>query len=245
MRLNPSAPWGALLALAGAALVLVTRQGTRSGALAGFLVALIATAGLGAAAFVPLALFVLGSGLLTRTGRAKKERLGMAENNEGRRGVRHVTAKLALPAAAGGLALFGAAPDAILVLAYVAALAGAFADTAATELGPVIGGRVLALHGFRIVAAAHGTPGGVSAPGLLAGAGSALLAAIAASGVGLLPATSAWIAACAGFLGSVLESALAPTALGARVGHFGRNVFVSAASAGLALGASALGRIGS
>jgi len=51
------------------------------------------------------------------------------------------------------------------------------------------------------------------------------------------------MAACAGFLASLLESIVAGTALGIRAGHFGRNVFVSAASAGLALGAGALGWI--
>ena len=242
--LDPSAPWGALLALAGAALVVLTRQGTLTGALVGFLVALIATAGLGAAAFAPLALFVLGSGLLTRIGRRKKERLGAAENDRGRRSVRSVAAKLAIPAVAGALALFGAAPQRTLVLVYVSALAGAFADTAATELGPVLGGRVLGLRRFRVVALTHGAPGGVSGAGLLAGSASALLTAITALGVGLLPATAAWMAAGAGFLASVLESVLAGTALGDRVGHFGRNMFVSAASAGLALVASAFGWTG-
>jgi len=223
--------------------VVLTRQGTFSGALAGFLVAVIATAGLGAAAFAPLAVFVLGSGLLTRIGRPRKERLGIAENNQGRRGVGHVLAKLALPAVAGALALFGAAPERTLALAYVAGLAGAFADTAATEVGPLLGGPVIGLRRFRIVGLSHGTPGGVSGAGLLAGCGAALLTAVTASGVGLLPATAAWMAACAGFLASLLESIVAGTALGIRAGHFGRNVFVSAASAGLALGAGALGWI--
>jgi uncharacterized protein (TIGR00297 family) len=225
--------------------VVLTRQGTFPGALAGFLVALIATAGLGAAAFAPLALFVLGSGLLTRIGRGKKERLGTAENNRGRRNARNVVAKLSIPAVAGALALFDAAPARTLSLVYVSALAGAFADTAATELGPVLGGRVLGLRRFRVVGLTHGTPGGISGAGLLASSAAALLTAITASSVGLLPATAAWVAACAGFLASVLESVLAGTALGVRVGHYGRNLFVSAASAGLALAASAFGWTGS
>ena len=244
MTLDPTAPWGALLALAGAALVVLTRQGTFPGTFAGFLVALIATAGLGAAAFAPLALFVLGSGFFTRIGREKKERLGAAETNRGRRSARNVAAKLAIPAIAGALALLGVVPERILSLVYVSALAGAFADTAATELGPVLGGRVLGLRRFRVVVVNHGAPGGVSGAGLLAASTSALLTAFTASSVGLLPATAAWMAACAGFLASVLESVLAGTALGIRVGHFGRNIFVSAASAGLALAASAFGWIG-
>jgi uncharacterized membrane protein len=133
MTLHPGAGLGALLALAGAVLVVLTRQATRIGALAGFLVALLAAAGLGTAALLPLAIFVLGSGLLTRLGRARKERIGTAEADRGRRGVPHVAAKLSLPALASALALFQAAPVPVLVLVYVASLAGAFADTAATR----------------------------------------------------------------------------------------------------------------
>src|SRR5712675_675237 len=102
------------------AVVLLTRQGTRAGALAGFLVALVAALGLGAGSFLPLAIFVLGSGLLTRLGRARKERLGAAEGNRGRRGLAHVAAKLSIPALAGALAILGAAPAGILALVYVA-----------------------------------------------------------------------------------------------------------------------------
>ena len=61
MTLHPTAAWGALLALGGAALVWVTRQGTAAGAIAGLLAALLSTAGLGVGAIAPLALFVLGS----------------------------------------------------------------------------------------------------------------------------------------------------------------------------------------
>ena len=46
---------------------------------AGLVVALILSAGFGVAGFVPLAIFVLGSGLLTRMGARRKERVGAAE----------------------------------------------------------------------------------------------------------------------------------------------------------------------
>jgi hypothetical protein len=49
------------------------------------------------------------------------------------------------------------------------------------------------------------------------------------------------IAAGAGFLACVLESLFAATSLGTRVGHFGRNVVLTVASALLALSARALG----
>jgi uncharacterized membrane protein len=246
VTLHPSAGWGALLALAGATVVLLTRQGTPAGALVGFGVALLAAAGLGVAALVPLAIFVLGSGLLTWIGRGRKTRLGMAEADRGRRGVSHVGAKLSLPALASALTLFRDAPVEALTLVYVATLAGAFADTAATELGPVLGGRAIGLRGARVVALPHGSPGGMSAGGILAAAAAAWTVALGASSVGLLDVSAAaWAAAAAGFLASLLESLSAATALGARAGHFGRNVFVSLASAGLALSARAFGWAGS
>jgi len=238
---HPGAGLGALLALAGAVLVVLTRQGTKAGALAGFLVALLAAAGLGAASLLPLAIFVLGSGLLTRLGRARKERIGAAEGDRGRRGVPHVAAKLSLPALASALALFHAAPESLLTLVYVAALAGAFADTAATEVGPLLWRRVLGVRRATLVTLPHGAPGGMSAGGLLASCAAACAVALGASSVGLVAMAPAWIAAGAGFLASILESLLAGTALGARAGHFGRNAFLSLASAGLALSARALG----
>jgi len=244
--LHPTAGAGALWALAGAALILLTRQGTRAGALAGLVVALLAALGFGAAALLPLAIFVLGSGLLTRVGRGRKERMGAAEADQGRRGARHVAAKLSLPAAAAALALFGAAPERALALVYVASLAGAFADTAATELGPVMGGPVFGFRGGRIATFSHGVPGGMSAAGFLASAAAAWAVAWGAWSVGLLDAApAAGVATASGFLASGLESLLGGTAWGARVGHFGRNVFLSVASAGLAASARALGWSGS
>lgn len=246
MTLHHTAPLGALLALGGAILILVTRQGTLSGALAGFAVALLAALGLGAGALLPLAIFVLGSGLLTRIGRARKERLGAAEGNRGRRGPAHVAAKLSLPALAALGAILGLAPVPALALVYVASLAGAFADTAATEIGPLFEGPALKLRGGRLVASPHGTPGAMSLAGLEVAGLASLAVALGALAVGLLGTTVAVsIVTVAGLLACALESLLAGTTLGARAGHFGRNVILSLASALLALSARALGWTGS
>jgi len=63
--------------------------------------------------------------------------------------------------------------------------------------------------------------------------------------VRLLPLSAATWTAAAGFLGAALESLFSSTTLGARAGHFGRNALLTAASAGLALSARALGWTGS
>src|SRR5882762_2448877 len=95
------------LAAAGAAVVAGTGQGTRTGAVAGFGVAVVSILGLGSGALLPLAIFVLGAGALTRLGRPAKQAAGAAEANRGRRGGWHVAAKLGIPALLGVAGIMG------------------------------------------------------------------------------------------------------------------------------------------
>jgi len=235
MTLHPSAFVGALLSVGGTLLVLLLRQGTVQGAAAGAIVSLFVTAGFGAGAFWPLALFVLGSGAMTRMGRERKEAIGAAERNRGMRGPSHVIAKLGLPTLLGLLAIGGVGSAGILSLAYAAALAGAFADTAATEIGPLGGGTVVAVRGLRLARVQHGASGGASLAGLATAAVASAALAGTAWAAGLLTTVSGVVVVgSAGFLATVLESALAATPIGTRLGHFGRNAFVSVASAAMA-----------
>jgi uncharacterized membrane protein len=205
-------------------------------------VALPIVLGFGPGAFAPLAVFVIGAGALTRLGRAAKEGRGLAEANRGRRGAVHVLAKLALPALLGVAALLRVFDPGPLRLAFTASLAGAFADTAGTEVGPLAGGSTFGLRGLVPATLPHGTPGAVSATGLLAGAGAAAVVSGAALLFGVVTTSAAAIvAALAGFVASVTESALAVSALGARLGHHGRNATLSVLAAGFALAADALG----
>jgi uncharacterized membrane protein len=231
---------GLSLALAGALIVLVTRQGTRGAAGLGLLCAALLVAGFGAGAIAPLALFVLGAGALTRLGRARKERLGAAESNRGRRDASHVLMKLGLPSALAAAALVRPEAAALLQLLAIAAIAGAFADTAATEIGSLAPGGAVRLRGARLVPARHGETGAVSAAGLAAAAGAALLLAGTARLTGVLASTAdVPAAAVAGLLATLLESAVAGTRLGPAIGHAGRNLLVSAASVAFAWIASA------
>jgi uncharacterized protein (TIGR00297 family) len=234
MTLDPRA-MALALAAGGALLVALTGQGTRSGALAGLGVAWISILGLGPGALLVLAIFVLGSGALTRVGRARKAALGAAEGNRGRRGVPHVAAKLGVPALMGlGGILWPGAPG--FPLAYVAALAAATADTTATEVGPLAGGAVVRFRGFRLERASHGSVGGMSAAGVLAGAIGALLIGASAAACGLVGwRAGAGAAAGFGFIAAMAESVISQSALGVRLGHHGRNALISIAAAGMAL----------
>jgi uncharacterized protein (TIGR00297 family) len=229
------ATWIALaLAGAGAAYVSLSGQGTVSGALAGFAVATAVIMGLGPGALAPLAVFVIGAGALTRLGRARKEAIGSAEPNRGRRDPRHVAAKLGLPALL-GLAALATREHRLLDVAYVAALAGAFADTAATEVGPLGRGRALVLEGGRFRSVEHGTPGGMSAAGIGSAALGAAMVSVAAAASGLVEPAGALLAGISGWIATVVESLVAGTRLGGALGHFGRNLLLSAGAATIAI----------
>ncbi len=203
------------------------RQGTVAAALTGLVPATAASLGFGAPAIAPLALFVLGAGALTAAGRTAKAARGVGEGNEGTRRVRNVAAKLALPAVAGVSALLWPAQSGMLATGYVAGLAGAFADTAATETGPLAAGRPFLPRWGAWRRVAHGTPGAMSPLGAAAG----IAAAAATAAVAVLPDLIGWraagIAAVSGWGASVLESLIAPTGLGRSLGHEGRNALLS------------------
>ena len=229
------------LATVGATVVRATGQGTRTGAGAGLVVAVVCILGLGPGALLPLAIFVLGAGALTRLGRPTKQAAGAAEGNQGRRGGWHVVAKLGIPALLGvaGILGYGGPP---LSFAYAAALAGAFADTSGTEIGPLAGGGAFALRDGRLRRLPHGTPGGVSVAGLMASAITAAAVAWGSVLSGLIGGSSGpGIVAAAGFSASLLESVIAATPVGRPLRHFGRNVMVSAVASAIGYWAGASG----
>jgi uncharacterized membrane protein len=231
------------LAACGAMLVAITRQSSVAGALAGMAVASVSIVGLGPGALAPLAVFVLGGGALTRLGRVRKRAMAVAEPNEGRRGARHVAAKLAIPAV---LAIVAVSAGLVreLSVAFASALAGALADTAGTEVGPLGRGPAFGLRRGGLVRLEHGSVGAVSAVGLAAtAAASAAVAATAIASSLIEGVRLGALVAAAGFGAAALESLVAPSTLGRGLGHFGRNVFVSAVATafGLAVGFSGVG----
>lgn len=191
-------------AFAGGAWLL--RGVTSGGALAGFVVAfaLFLTTGPGSFA-VLIAVFAV-AWLTTRLGYDRKQALGTAENARGRSGAQ-VLANL------GGGALFAVAAHTtehrILLLASMAALAEAAADTAASECGQALSDRAYLITSFRRVPA--GMNGGVSAPGTIA----AVVAAVMIGGVAAAGQVVPWptlpVVAGAGTLGTMIDSLLGAT----------------------------------
>ena len=188
-----------LFALAGYCL----RGVTRSGALAGFAVALLLYLNAGFGAFATLvALFVLTL-LATRLGRHRKLALGTAERPEGR-SASQVLANVGVSALFA--TLYGAFGKVSLLAAGAAALAEAAADTVSSEGGQAYDSPVrLVTTGARVPV---GTNGGISAVGTVCGALAAAGMALAAVLGGLVSASSAWIVALAALCGMFLDSLL-------------------------------------
>ncbi len=202
---------GAAIAAALAAAAWRLRLLAPSGALAAVLLGGL-TFGLGGlpAAIVLVAFFV-SSSVLTRLFSRRKKALAKTFSKGGQRDWAQVLAN-------GGPALLalalGAAdwlPQAIAWPAFAAALAGATADTWATELGVLSPGQPkLITTGQRVP---KGTSGGVSLAGSLAAAGGALLIALVAglAAAGFMQPGFLLSVLLAGVLGSYFDSLIGAT----------------------------------
>jgi uncharacterized protein (TIGR00297 family) len=136
-----------------------------------------------------VALFVI-SFAATRFGRSRKQRQGLAESSHGRQ-ASQIVANLS------AAALFAATDS---YIGCIAALAEAAADTASSEIGQALGGRVRLLTTLQVVP--PGTDGGVTIQGTLAGILSAgIVVAIGlATSFGWRHAIVTLVAACAGLI---------------------------------------------
>jgi uncharacterized protein (TIGR00297 family) len=141
----------------------------------------------------------------TRFGRAKKQRLGVAEDKRGRNAAQ-VAANLGVAGLGSAAALSYPLPGTCYAVLVAAALAEATADTLASELGEVLGGQPVMVTTRRRVP--PGTDGAISLAGTLAGLGGALLVVLVATltlGLGVSDAVCAGLGAAAGlFVDSLL-----------------------------------------
>lgn len=176
----------------------------------------------------------LAAALATRAGYRRKALAGIAEERGGRRGAGNAIANTGMAAWAALLCL-GVPQPSLAKLALVAALVTSASDSVASEIGKAWGKTTWLVVGFQRVR--PGTSGAISVEGTIAGLAAALLLALLAAGLGLIP--SMWIApvVAAATIAALIEGALGAT-LEARgtLNNDALNFINSAVGAALALG---------
>jgi uncharacterized protein (TIGR00297 family) len=182
-----------------------------AGGLAAIAIGTSITLGLGLPGLaVMVAFFVIGTAV-TKTGYRVKAARGIAQEKGGARGWPHALANGSVPALLALLAALVPEPSRpLLVLAYVAAVATAAADTCSSEVGKAYGRRTFLITTLR--PAKPGTEGAVSLEGTLGGLGGALLVGAAGAAAGLIAWPLALLVGAAGLTGALAESAVGPLA---------------------------------
>ena len=179
-----------------------------SGALGGAMIGIVVYTSLGWQGWTLLFVTFLSATVATRTGRARKQALGIAESREGRRGAGNAIANTGVAAIAAALAGLDVHPAATQ-LAFVTALVAGGSDTIASEIGKAFGRRTWSITSLARVPA--GTSGAMSVEGTIAGVLGAIGLGVAAIALGLLsPSWLPLVVACA-TLGALAESWLGAT----------------------------------
>ncbi len=207
---------------------------TTSGALAGAIVCFALLLAAGPAGFAALLMVFLLTWISTRFGYSRKQSLGVAEQRTGRSAAQ-VAANLGVAAICASLYVL-AWRNSRLLIALVAALAEAAADTVSSEIGQAVGGTPRLITTWKPVA--EGTDGAITLAGTMAGVIAALAVSLTAlSPIGFRAVGGGWhtaaICAAAAVIGMIADSLLGATA--ERRGAIGNNAvnFTSTAIAAL------------
>jgi uncharacterized protein (TIGR00297 family) len=169
-----------------------------SGALAGMSIAFVMAASEMKLFWLLLVVFAVTLGA-TRLGRARKERLHVAESKKGRSAAQ-VMANLGI---AGFIVAF--APPSFRLLA-MAAMAELAADTSSSETGQAFPGRTLLITTLKPIS--PGIDGGISFNGTAAAVIAAEIVALAAKMLGLATTHQAAVLVACGTLGMLVDSVL-------------------------------------
>lgn len=185
-------------------LAYAVRGVTRWGGVAGAVCALLIYLGLGAAGFTTLVTVFVVTWMGTQVGSRRKRELGLMQPESGRD-----AGQVLANVGAGALFALFSLHWPMFVVASIAALAEAAADTSQSEIGEVASSRAWLITSFREVE--PGTDGGVTAPGFFAGAVAAASTSAMASIAHLLTLDQAVIATSAAVLGTIVDSLLGAT----------------------------------
>ncbi|MDX1582287.1 MAG: DUF92 domain-containing protein [Thermoanaerobaculia bacterium] len=159
------------------------RSVSLSGMAGGFVLGSILIAFAGWQLYVVLLIFFIVGSVVTKLGYRRKEAMGLAQEEGGRRGFCHAFSNVGI-ASILALSIPASSIDPrLLWLAAFASLATATADTTASEIGQLYGRRAFLPLTFRRVPT--GTEGAISYEGTVAGAIAAM--GVAVAGIWLLP----------------------------------------------------------
>ena len=174
----------------------------------GFIVGLLIFIGAGYPGIAMLAAFFLLGTLATSWGMGRKQRLGLAEKNKGKRTAGQVIANAGVAAITGLLVIAIPTSADLFRLMLAASLASATADTLSSELGNIYGKRYYNIITFK--QETRGLDGAVSLEGTTIGIfGSLCIALIYA--IGFRTTTQILSVVIAGTIGNLFDSVLGAT----------------------------------
>lgn len=186
----------------------VTKKLTIGGAFTGAFLALAIYAGAGWAGIILLGSFFILGTAATSVGKRYKERLGIAQDNGGRRNTGQVLANGGVAGILGAIAFLFPQYGNLCLLMIAASFSSATADTLSSELGSIYGSRFYDVLSFK--KGRRGDDGIISLEGLLFGLeGSLLIAVIYACAAGW-GSNVVWIIV-AGTVGNLTDSVLGAT----------------------------------
>ena len=181
---------------------------TDGGALVGIVVAFVLMVAAGFAGFLPLVTVFLLTVITTRWGYARKQRLGVAERRRGRTASQVIANLGAATLCALPVLWFDQLSD-VLLVAAMAALAEAAADTVSSELGQATARAAYRITDFQEMPI--GTNGAVSLEGTLGGCVAACIVSWVSAVCGLVDWHWTPVIAFAAIAGMFLDSVLGAT----------------------------------
>lgn len=186
-----------------------TSKLTSLAAVTGWIAGLLVFAGVGYAGVAMIAAFFIAGNAATSWGISAKQKLGLAEENKGKRTAGQVIANGGVAAILGVLAIFFPLKMSVLKLMMAASVSSAAADTLSSELGNLYGKNFYNIITFR--RDERGLNGVISIEGTMAGiCGSVIIASVYSLYAGFT--IDFLLIIIAGTAGNLFDSVLGATA---------------------------------
>ena len=187
-------------------LSVIIKKMTPGGAAIGWLLAAALVLGIQGEGLLYLGTFFFLGTMASQWGKREKQKIGLAQEKGGKRGVRHAIANGGVAAMGGLIAFFE--PSQMLIAAIAGSFAAATSDTCSSEFGNLYGKRFYDILTLKPIT--RGLDGGISVQGTFAGMIGSLLIAVLFFCMNL----EFWLSICvfiAGMTGNLMDSVLGAT----------------------------------